>query len=144
VDDLGEHNRWASSLKVEQIGEPDTDLAFEWYTAQSENDGFLSDLEDIDLGTAAAAKALEVHAERIERFKGAHEMSWYGTTTDAERVELGGELLKIFGDIGVDVNEWEAGDFAQAMNNFYDWNKDLSVWDTACVVLGVDPEAFER
>jgi hypothetical protein len=141
AEELGEHTRWASSLKVEKIEEPDVDAAFEWFTVQSENERVF---QEIDLDTATAAKALEIHVERIERFKGAGEMSWYGTTTDSERVELAGELLKIFGDIGVDVNEWEDGDFAQAMNNFYDWRKNLSVWDTACIVLNINPAAFEQ
>ncbi|MPN32567.1 hypothetical protein SDC9_180046 [bioreactor metagenome] len=69
-------------------------------------------------------------------------MNWYGTTTDAERVKLGGELIGIFTDLGVDMSNWEANTFAQMMNNFYDWRKDLSVWDTACLILNVDPETF--
>jgi len=79
----------------------------------------------------------------VERFKKASEMHWYGTTTDAERVELGGELIKIFGDMGVATDHWETNTFAQAMNNFYDWRKDLSVWDAACMILNVDPESFK-
>jgi hypothetical protein len=139
--DLGERSRWASSLKVERLEEPDFDLAFEWVMVQAENEGLF---EEIDLHTAAAAKALEAHAERVERFKKASEMHWYGTTTDAERVELGGELIKIFGDMGVATDRWEANTFAQAMNNFYDWRKDLSVWDAACMILNVDPEIFKQ
>ncbi|MPN32935.1 hypothetical protein SDC9_180418 [bioreactor metagenome] len=71
-------------------------------------------------------------------------MHWYGTTTDAERVELGGELIRIFSDLGLDMNSWEAHAFAQMMNNFYDWRKDLSVWETACLILNVDPEQFKQ
>lgn len=138
--DLGERSRWTSSLKVERREEPDFDLALEWSMVQAEKDGVF---DEIDLDTAMAAKALEVHAERIERFKNAVEMHWYGTTTDAQRVELGGELLKIFSDMGVATDDWEADSFAQAMNNFYDWRKDLSVWDTACTILNVDPAQFK-
>ncbi|PKL01662.1 MAG: hypothetical protein CVV55_08410, partial [Synergistetes bacterium HGW-Synergistetes-2] len=65
-------------------------------------------------------------------------------TTDAERVELGGELIKIFSDMGVATNDWEADSFARAMNNFYDWRKDLSVWDVACMILNVNPETFDH
>ena len=139
--DLEERSRWASSLKVERIEKPDFDLAFEWSMVQAENEGLF---EEIDLDTAAAAKALEVHAERVERFKKAGEMHWYGTTTDAERVELGEELIKIFSDMGVATDDWKADSFAQAMNNFYDWRKDLSVWDAACIILNVNPETFNQ
>jgi hypothetical protein len=139
--DLGERSRWASSLEVERIEKPDFDLAFEWCMVQAENEGLF---EEIDLDTATAEKALEVHAERVERFKKAGEMHWYGTTTDAERVELGGELIKIFSDMGVATDDWEADIFAQAMNNFYDWRKDLSVWDAACIILNVNPETFNQ
>lgn len=140
-EDLGERGRWASSIRVEQIEEPDIDLAFEWFMVQAENEGVF---EEVDLGAAMAAKAISVHEERIEEFKAAMEMHWYGTTTDSERVELGGELIKIFSDIGVDTDDWDENSFAQAMNNFYDWRKDLSVWDVACMILNVAPELFEE
>ncbi len=139
-EDLGELKHWASSLKVEQLDEGDTDLAAAWFEVQSENGNVF---EEIDRDTAAAAKALKIHAKRIRRFQGAAEMDWYGTTKDAERVKLGGELIRIFSDLGVDMDEWEADSFAQMMNNFYDWRKDLSVWDTACMILNVDPEIFK-
>lgn len=140
-EDLGYRNRWTSSIKVEQIEEPDIGLAFEWFMVQVENEGVF---EEIDLDTARAAKAMAVHEERIEEFKAAMEMHWYGTTTDSERVELGEELIKIFSDIGVDTDDWDENSFAQAMNNFYDWRKDLSVWDVACMILNVNPEIFEE
>jgi hypothetical protein len=135
-EDLGGLKRWASSLKVERIEEPDPDFALAWFEVQSENEQVF---EEID----PAPKALKKHAERIKRFQAAGEMSWYGTTKDAERVKLGGELIRIFSDLGVDMDEWEADSFARMMNNFYDWRKDLSVWDTACLILNVDPEIFK-
>jgi hypothetical protein len=140
-EDLGERKRWASSLKVEQIEEPDPDLALAWFSVQSENGNVP---EEIDRDAAAVAKALEIHSERIRRFQAAGEMNWYGTTKDAERVEAGGELIKIFSDLGVDMSDWEADTFARMMNNFYDWRKDLSVWDTACMILNVSPESFKQ
>ncbi|MDI9370979.1 MAG: hypothetical protein GX181_06450 [Synergistaceae bacterium] len=139
--DLSERGRWASSIRVEQIEEPDVDLAFEWFMVQAENEGVF---EEVDLDTARAAKAMAAHGERIGEFKAAWEMHWYGTTTDSERVELGGELIRIFSNIGVDTDDWDENSFAQAMNNFYDWRKDLSVWDAACMILNVDPEIFEE
>lgn len=135
-EDLGDLKRWASSLKVERIEEPDPDFALAWFEVQSENEQVF---EEID----PAPKALKKHAERIKRFQAAGEMSWYGTTKDAERVKLGRELIRIFSDLGVDMDEWEADSFARMMNNFYDWRKDLSVWDTACLILNVDPEIFK-
>lgn len=136
-EDLGERKRWTSSLKVEQIEDPDPDLALAWFEVQTENEQVFEEIEP-------APKALKTHAERIKRFQAAGEMNWYGTTKDAERVEVGGELIRIFSDLGVDMDEWEANSFAQMMNNFYDWRKDLSVWDTACMILNVDPEIFKQ
>jgi hypothetical protein len=46
--------------------------------------------------------------------------------------------------MGVATNDWEADSFARAMNNFYDWRKDLSVWDVACMILNVNPETFDH
>jgi hypothetical protein len=100
--------------------------------------------QKLDLDTAAAAEALEVYGEVIETFKAAEEPDWYGTTTDDERVEMADVMLKIFSDLRADTGDWEPGSFAQAMNDFYDERKDLSVWDTACMILGVDPEAFNQ
>jgi hypothetical protein len=137
AEDLGERSRWASSLKVEQIEEPDPDLALAWFSVQLENENVFDEIEP-------APKALKIHAERMKRFRDAVEMDWYGTTKDAERVELGGELIRIFSDLGVDMSSWEAHTFAQMMNNFYDWRKDLSVWETACMILNVSPDAFKQ
>lgn len=141
TEDLGERKGWASSLKVEKTEEPDLDLALEWVAVQSENEG---NFEEIDLDTAAAAKALKIHAKRMKLFQGAGEMHWFGKTKDGERVMLGKELIKIFSDLGVDMDNWEENSFAQAINNFYDWRKDLSVWDKACMILNLDPKAFKQ
>jgi hypothetical protein len=141
MPELGEVSRWASSLKVGQAGKADKSAVSEWVKEAAEA---RREYAELDTDEAGLAKALEKHAERVERFKGAGEMSWYGTTTDSERVALGGELLKIFGDCGADVSDWTPNSFAQQMNNFYDWRKDLSVWQTACSVLNLDTEVFEQ
>jgi hypothetical protein len=140
MPELGEVSRWASSLKVERAEETDKGAVSEWVKEVAE-----TRRKYAELGTdeAGLAKALKKHAERMDIFKDAMEMDWYGTTTDSERVALGGELLKIFGDCGADVSEWTPNSFAQQMNNFYDWRKDMSVWQTACFVLNLNPEAFE-
>jgi hypothetical protein len=53
-------------------------------------------------------------------------------------------LLKTFEALGYDVSEWTPNTFAQMMNNFLDWRKDLSVWRVACLVLNIDYAAFEQ
>jgi hypothetical protein len=143
MPELGEVSRWASSLKVERAGEADEGTVSEWVQEAAETQSNRKYAE-LDADEAGLAKAFEKHAERMDIFKAAAEMDWYGTTKDAERVALGGELLKIFEDCGADVSEWTPNSFAQQMNNFYDWRKDISVWQTACFVLNLNPEAFER
>ncbi len=139
-DDLGELNRWTSSLKVERVEEPDPGMAFEWFMVHAENEGLY---EEIDFDVASTAKALKAHSKKIKRFQSEWEPDWYGTTTDNERIKLGGELIKIFSDLGVDTDTFDGNTFAQAMNNLYDWRKDLSVWDSACMLLNVYPEDFK-
>ena len=95
----------------------------------------------MEIDEGKVAEALKKHAEKIERYQ--NDISWYGSTTDAERVEMGKDLLEIFEDCGVDVDGWTPGSFAQQMNNFYDWGADAGVWQTACLIFNVDPEPFE-
>lgn len=139
-DDLGELNRQASSLKVERLEEPDPGMAMEWFMVHAENEGLY---EEIDFDVAGTAKALKFHSKKIKNFQAAMEPDWYGGTTDNERIRLGGELIKIFSDLGVDTDDFDGDTFAQAMNNFYDWRKDLSIWDSACMLLNVNPEDFK-
>ena len=141
--DLGKRNRWASSLKVEKAGKTDEGTLFEWFVVQVENMGLPNKIE-VDPTTTKAAKALAVHADAINTFQQSFEPHWYGTTTDAQRIALADDLLKIFSDCGVDVATWEPNNFAQTMNNFFDWRKDLSVWEVACLVLNVDTKPFEQ
>jgi hypothetical protein len=136
--DLRDRSRWASSLKVEKTGDADKTT---WLAVQN---GDAVPAFKIDPMVPKFADALQNHKERIEHFRNAEEMDWYGETTNAERVEVGGELLTIFSDCGVDVDEWTPNTFAQMMNNFYDWRKDMSVWDMACLVLNVDPGPFKQ
>lgn len=139
--DLGKRNHWASSLKVEKTEKADEGVLFEWFVVQVENMGLPNKIE-IAPTTANVAKALKTHAGTINTLRNAFEPHWYGTTTDAQRIALAEDLLKIFSDCGVDVAAWESNNFAQTMNNFFDWCKDLSVWETACLALNVDPKPF--
>jgi hypothetical protein len=92
---------------------------------------------------ASVRLALAKHSDRVEWYMNAYEYSWYGGRSDAERVEMGGELLEIFRDCGVDVDEWTPNSFAQQLNDFYDLGKGGSIWETALAILNVDPEVFQ-
>ena len=83
-------------------------------------------------------------AKRINEFAEMYEPNWYGGTTDDERIRMGGELLEIFDALGYDVSEWAPNTFAQQMNNFYDWRKDMNVWQVACLVLNIDAEVYRN
>jgi hypothetical protein len=50
---------------------------------------------------------------------------------------------EIFPDCGLAVDGWTPNGFAQQMNNFYDRRKNISVWQTACLILNVNPKSFE-
>lgn len=142
TSDLGKKwSRQASSLIVEgkQGGKTDADAWKEMVFA-AEGPGY----EELDISGAELSKALKKHSKAITKFKDALEFNWYGETTDEERVETGGELLKIFGGLGVKVSGWKPNTFAQMMNNFYDWRKDKTVWEMACMVLNLNPETFEQ
>lgn len=129
----GDWRRRASSLEVRATGDP---LAgAEWLTAASAQGGFRRTSFDLTASREAARKDVA----QIEKFTGLFEPQWYGETTDDQRIAFGGELLRIFGDLGYDLSEWQPDRFAQILNNFYDWRKDLNVWSMACLVLNVDP-----
>jgi hypothetical protein len=139
ADALGDWARQASSLTVEKIGDTDGDDAEEWLSEANEPGEFAeSDLDEDDF-----ASALKKQAKAIKKFDGLYEPHWHGETTDEERVETGGELLKAFEALGYDVSDWEPDTFAQAVSNFFNWRNDLSVWQIACTVLNADYAAFE-
>lgn len=64
-----------------------------------------------------------------------YENDWYGDATDDERIAMAWELLSILRQSGYAIGHTSAGGFAQAMNDYYDQDKSLSVWDTAETVL---------
>jgi hypothetical protein len=122
--------RQASSLEVKRLEESVTkDEARTW-------------LEEIESDTAGFLHRRD--EEALKTYINSYEPHWYGGSSDASRVERGGDLLALFGDLGYDVSEWMPNTFAQQMNNFFDWRKDLSVWRVACLVLNVDPESYEK
>jgi hypothetical protein len=93
---------------------------------------------------AKITELLEDYPEQFAWLIHSGEPEWYGDTTDEERIEMGGFLVDFFQALGYDLSSWTPESFAQQMNNFYDWRKDLSVWRTACLVLNIDPEPYEE
>jgi hypothetical protein len=86
---------------------------------------------------------LEKHEKSLKWYKRAEEFDWYGETSDADRVRMAGELLEIFGDCGVNIDEWTPNTLAQRMNDYYDQGRGSSIFRTAADALNVDPELFD-
>ena len=102
---------------------------------------------DCTVSRSDEAKITELLKDYPEQFAWlihSGEPEWYGDTTDQERIEMGGFLVDFFQALGYDLSPWTPETFAQQMNNFYDWRKDLSVWRTACLVLNVDAPRYEK
>jgi hypothetical protein len=137
--DLGKQSYWASSLKVQKKSMMGPRAVAEWrrFHDENKNEPFFA-----DPGVARVAKSIEVHGKEIALFQRAEVDTWYGVTSDRQRVVMSDALLKIFSDCGVDVYRWEPDTFAQMMNNYFDWSCELSVWGMACLILNVDPEPF--
>lgn len=74
-------------------------------------------------------------AEDTTRFQELFEPDWYGDTTDEERIVMAWELLSVLRQSGHTIGHTSANDFAQAMNDYYDQDKSLSVWEVAAIVL---------
>lgn len=74
-------------------------------------------------------------AEDATRYRGLTAGDWYGSTTDDERVEMAWALLSILRQSGESIGHTCANDFAQAMNDYYDQDKSLSVWAVASLSL---------
>ena len=70
-----------------------------------------------------------------EHYQSLFEPDWYGTTTDDERVSMAWDLLSVMQKSGYPYGHTGANDFAQAMNNYYDQDKSLSVWEVALIAL---------
>jgi hypothetical protein len=126
--DLNDWNRSASSLRIETNEDSDDDP--DWMQGAAD--------------AGAVGKRLEKFAENsesIDDFAQMYEPHWYGGRSDESRVEIGGQMLELFEDLGCDVSEWTPNTFAQQMNNFFDWRKSMSVWQDACLNLNVDPDS---
>lgn len=140
---LGEWARQASSLKVKTRDEADEGVIGQWLQA-IENDGQHRTEPIGDLNDEEIAKVLAEHEERFAFLKDGGEGEWYGDTTDEERVEMGEFTLILFGQLGYSVEDWTPDSFAQQVNNFYDWRKDLTIWRTMCLVFNVEAEKYEK
>ncbi len=124
--DLGNFARWASSLEVEQ-NEDNAPGGPEWEQNAAAPGAFqVADGSGQDQG-------------EFNEFKEMREPDWYGGKSDDYRVDLGGRILSKFIQLGYDTSEWQSNTFAQQMNNFFDWRKDKSVWEIACMILNIDP-----
>lgn len=135
--------RWidqASSLTVFRI--EDQELVGRWQASvKSDSTEFArGEIMDRDEIAAIIEENSEVFSELIE----AGENQWYGDTTDDQRINVAGYMLGLFEALGYDVFSWTPNSFAQSINNFYDWRKDLSLWHTACLVLNVDGAMYEE
>lgn len=74
-------------------------------------------------------------AEDAALYQELFEPEWYGVTTDNERITMAWELLSILRQSGHSIGHTSANDFAQSMNDYYDMDKKLSVWEVASIVL---------
>ncbi len=133
-------NRQASSLGIFEVETQELQSWLETIRSEAENAIPISS----EIGTEETANVLKDYWNEFILFRNSGEPEWYGSTTDDERIAMGGILLGLFDDLGYRVSPWTSASFAQEMNNFYDWRKDLSIWYTACLVLNVDPLPYEE
>lgn len=132
-------NRQASSLTLSRNV---TDEERRWLASISYDGGdFTTAARELD--DEAIIEVLQARAEFFTWLRTSGETGWYGRRSDGERVDMGDHLLALFEALGYDVSSWTASSFAQEMNNYYDWRKDLSIWDMACLVLSVDGARYE-
>lgn len=89
-------------------------------------------------------QVLKNNDDELEGLMASGENVWYGRTTDEQRISMARYMLNLFDELGYDVSVWTASSFAQRMNDFYDWRKDLSIWRVACMALNVDPSRYEE
>lgn len=135
--------RWvdqASSLAVYRI--EDRELVEKWLgSVKSDSTEFTKgESTDRDEIMAIMGGSRQGFYELME----AGEQQWYGDTTDDQRINVAEYILEMFESLGYDVSSWTPNTFAQRINNFYDWRKDLSLWRTACLVLNVDGAMYEE
>ncbi len=87
---------------------------------------------------------IALHRHGFLYYSQAGEPDWYGTTTDDERILMGQTLLALFTSLGYDVSAYAPNTFAQALNDRYDQDKSVTIWQTACAELGVPAEMYEE
>lgn len=92
-------------------------------------------LESMVPGENSLRMPSDYAAEDATRYQALGASDWYGTTTDGERVDMAWALLSILRQSGQTIGHTCANDFAQAMNDYYDQDKSLSVWEVASIVL---------
>ncbi|WP_198003054.1 hypothetical protein [Dethiosulfovibrio peptidovorans] len=143
IDAPSLEGRWtgqASSLTVFRI--EDQELVGRWQASvKSDSTEFAKGgIMDRDEIVAFMEENREGFSELIE----AGENQWYDDTTDEQRINVAAYMLGLFEALGYDVSSWTPNTFAQSINNFYDWRKDLSLWQTACLVLNVDGAMYEE
>jgi hypothetical protein len=143
VDVPSMEGRWtgqASSLTVFRI--EDQDLVGRWQASVKSDSTEFAKGEIMDRDEIVAI--IEENSEGFSELIEAGENQWYGDTTDDQRINVAGYMLGLFEALGYDVFSWTPNSFAQSINNFYDWRKDLSLWHTACLVLNVDGAMYEE
>lgn len=109
----------------------------------------MNDQYDVDKSPSIWDVALGVLGEKLEEmdetqyfpvgdvayYAGLGENDWYGDTTDDERIAMAWDLLNIIRAPGFPAGGIGDADMAQAMNNYFDQDKSLSVWDVALLVV---------
>lgn len=130
----------ASSLAIYRI--EDQELVGKWQVSVRSDSTKFTEGKEMDRDEIIAV--MEKHRDGFSELMEAGEQQWYGTTTDEQRIALAEYMLELFEALGYDVSFWTPNTFAQSLNNFYDWTKDLSLWDSACLILNVDEEAYEE
>lgn len=73
-----------------------------------------------------------------------YEQDWYGVTTDDERIAMADELISLFKALDHNMSDFTGNTLAQAMNDYYDQDKSMSIWQVACVVAGYDGAKCEK
>ena len=135
-----EWTKQASSLAIYRI--EDQELVGMWqYSVRSDSTKFT---EGKEMDRDEIIAVMEKHREGFSELMEAGEQQWYGGTTDEQRIDVAEYMLDFFEALGYKVSPWTPSAFAQSINNFYDWRKDLSIWRTACLVLNVDGETYEE
>ena len=74
-------------------------------------------------------------AEIAEAYLTFFEPDWYGAMTDADRIDVAWDLLNVLQKSGYAFGHIGANDFAQAMNDLYDQDKSLPIWEVALIAL---------